>query len=248
MPNIRISKPEGYDPHWLKRVNRNAYNLKKEYEAVTEKKTMPGGIEISAPEVDMSISRVRDHLYISGIGPVRKQGFLKDNGITHLVSILDKMHLKSSIPPGIQHLWIKAQDVDSERLGPHFSRIATFIADARECSGNPKVLVHCRQGMSRSAAAVLATLIINEGMRLEDGWRELKMVRPTVSPNRGFLTELRILERSYFGNLTSTKKLGLWDWYAPERKRVDYTAGEMKSKEEREREENRRFACLGVIC
>lgn len=247
MPTIKIPKPDGYDPHWLERVNQNAYKLEKKYEAVIEKKRATEAIEISAPKMDMSISKIRDYLYISGIGPARKEGFLKEDGFTHVVSVIDSQHLKARIPPGIHHLWIKADDISTERLGPHFSQIAAFIADARESSGNPKVLVHCYAGMSRSAAAVLAALIINEEMRLEDAWREVKLARPIASPNSGFLTELRILERSYFGNLTSTRKLSPYDWNAPEREMFDYTAVEMNTKGERERDENGNFACLGVI-
>lgn len=57
-----------------------------------------------------------------------------------------------------------------------------------------KILVHCVMGRSRSATLVLAYLMIHRNMTLVDAIQQVAKNR-CVLPNRGFLKQLRELDR-----------------------------------------------------
>merc|ERR1712032_89772 len=83
-------------------------------------------------------------------------------------------------------------DSPSEDLLPHLSRVASLISDEIEAGGN--VLIHCVAGVSRSASFILAYLISSYNLTLQQALCHLKIVRPWVNPNKGFLSQLRSWE------------------------------------------------------
>lgn len=141
------------------------------------------------------MSKVTDHLYISGYSSAANRFLLSKLGISHIVNMA--YEYRNAFPERYSYLHIPAKDVLSERLGPWFHEIAVFVADAKANGG--RALVHCQLGISRSATAVLACLIINERMKLSDAFRLLKSAKADVEPNTTFLRELRVLEQSVFG-------------------------------------------------
>ncbi|OAD68107.1 hypothetical protein PHYBLDRAFT_160235 [Phycomyces blakesleeanus NRRL 1555(-)] len=65
------------------------------------------------------------------------------------------------------------------------------------------IYVHCKAGKSRSAAAILAYLVLSEQWTLKRAYRHLIKSRPTVSPNIGFVAELMKLEESVHGQVSN---------------------------------------------
>jgi Dual specificity phosphatase, catalytic domain len=63
-------------------------------------------------------------------------------------------------------------------------------------SNSSACLVHCAQGISRSAAVGAAWLISRKGMTLEQSLEKIRKARPHAQPNLGFLAGLRALEQS----------------------------------------------------
>ncbi|KAK2100056.1 Protein phosphatase Slingshot 3 [Saguinus oedipus] len=62
-----------------------------------------------------------------------------------------------------------------------------------------RVLVHCKMGVSRSAATVLAYAMKQYGCSLEQALRHVQGLRPIARPNPGFLRQLQV----YQGILTA---------------------------------------------
>ena len=60
----------------------------------------------------------------------------------------------------------------------------------------PRVLVHCRAGVSRSATLVIAYLMKRHGMSLDDALAHVRAKRPRIAPNEGFIQQLRAFEAS----------------------------------------------------
>ena len=81
-----------------------------------------------------------------------------------------------------------------------------------------RVLVHCKMGVSRSAATVVAYAMKQYGWSLEQALRHVQELRPIARPNPGFLRQLQ----TYQGILTARYRVegkgetsgggGCWGW------------------------------------
>jgi protein-tyrosine phosphatase len=84
-----------------------------------------------------------------------------------------------------------------QQLEAHLPRAFAFLREAKSVGG--RCLVHCRKGISRSVAIVLAYLVAGEGFRLGDAWSLVQARRPTAQPNIGFARQLIDLDRAVHG-------------------------------------------------
>lgn len=141
------------------------------------------------------MSKVTDQLYISGYKFASNLSKLEQHGITHILNM--SYEYDNAFPDKFTYMHIPAKDAPTERLSPWFYNIAAFIAEAKESDGT--TLVHCQLGVSRSSTALLASLIINEELRLSSAFKLLKDAAPDVEPNPTFLKELRALEMEIYG-------------------------------------------------
>ena len=82
--------------------------------------------------------------------------------------------------PSVQVVRIGIEDGRITNCGV-FEKAADVIATAR--SEGKNVLVHCAAGVSRSATAVMAYLMIHEGMGWADALCYLRESRPCVNPH-----------------------------------------------------------------
>jgi len=79
---------------------------------------------------------------------------LAENRITHILSVCREA-IPAELPEaGIRHYRIEVEDIDYEDLLIHLPSACRFIDEALRSGG--VVLVHCVQGISRSAAVVAA--------------------------------------------------------------------------------------------
>ncbi|XP_076355040.1 dual specificity protein phosphatase 3-like isoform X2 [Tachypleus tridentatus] len=91
---------------------------------------------------------------------------------------------------GIEYMGVEAIDMSSFNLEPYFQEAADFIEKGLDSGG--KVLVHCRQGISRSATLVLAFLMIKRHLTAQEAMRTVRSKREII-PNDGFLKQLCLL-------------------------------------------------------
>jgi protein-tyrosine phosphatase len=113
---------------------------------------------------------------------------LKARGITHVLNVAKE------VPPSSEreamesgdfcHKTIPLVDCHSQNIDEHFEDAFTFIQDARAQNG--KVLVHCRRGISRSAAIVVGYLMSHENYTYEEALDFVKEKRSCVSLNLAF--------------------------------------------------------------
>ena len=87
--------------------------------------------------------------------------------------------------------FLQVCDIPSEDLLSHFPRALSFIKAGQ---GAGVVLVHCYHGKSRSAALVTAFLMAKYRLSVEEALALLKRKRSEVSPNPGFMAQLRLWE------------------------------------------------------
>ena len=132
-------------------------------------------------------------LYLGPCSAARSsRPFIKSERITHVLSI--------GITP-----WPRADDVVYHRLALADSTTSSiettlklaieFIDAALESTkGAGRILVHCSAGVSRSPTIVVGYLMKKRGMTLKEALGQVVRARPQVSPNSGFLRQLKELE------------------------------------------------------
>ena len=131
---------------------------------------------------------LQGRLYLSGIAAAENAGTLADLGITHVLSILTPGEVPV-LPARIRHLVVPLADTTTSALLPHLPTIVAFISAALANDGN-RVLVHCVEGVSRSASAVVAYLMAERGMDYTTALRVVRRRRGIVAPNAGFVRQL----------------------------------------------------------
>ncbi|KAG0711823.1 Inactive dual specificity phosphatase 27 [Chionoecetes opilio] len=155
-----------------------------------------------------------------GPAPVKTgQSFYKcQKDRSHMKNLEEKKkqscHDPSQEDPSLVYLGLNLIDLPFINISVHFDKGARFVDEALASGG--KVLVHCRQGRSRSASIVVAFLMMHRGMAAASA---LTMLRKTggeamscmhavltavcqsereIRPNNGFLQHLADLEMNLF--------------------------------------------------
>ncbi|KAL1746871.1 protein-tyrosine phosphatase-like protein [Schizophyllum fasciatum] len=135
-------------------------------------------------------------LYIGSLSAANDAELLASNRVTHVVQVLDAPWAPASdTPDGVHRYPIPLLDSTSADLRPHLEAACEHID--RSLRARKNVLVHCQQGVSRSAAVVIAYLIRNQGMTYDSAFALCKQRRACVKPNSGFVTALREWEAMY---------------------------------------------------
>ncbi|CAJ1080326.1 dual specificity phosphatase DUPD1-like [Xyrichtys novacula] len=145
-----------------------------------------------------AVNEVWPDLYIGDAVTAQNKSLLLSLGITHVVNAA---HGPEHIDTGpcfyedtiIQYHGVEAPDSRDFDLSPFFSETADFIQRALSQKG--KVLVHCARGISRSAALVLAFLMIKKRLTLVEAVETVRRHR-NILPNVGFLSQLCHLDCS----------------------------------------------------
>jgi dual specificity MAP kinase phosphatase len=88
---------------------------------------------------------------------------------------------------------IPISDKADEPIALHFKEAFEFIEQARKSGKN--VLVHCVQGISRSATLTIAYLMWHKRIPLSRALAHVKHCRPVINPNRGFMEKLKEFEK-----------------------------------------------------
>lgn len=90
-------------------------------------------------------------------------------------------------------VWKLPDKPSSAFLSEKLQSILILLDEALKQQRN--VLVHCAMGVSRSAALCAACLITRKKLSLEEAMDIIRLARPEVFPNMGFIASLRSLER-----------------------------------------------------
>ncbi|XP_043842350.1 dual specificity phosphatase 29 isoform X1 [Dromiciops gliroides] len=144
------------------------------------------------------VNEVWPKLYIGDEATALDRYSLEKSGFTH---ILNAAHGRWNVDTGpeyyrdmsIEYHGVEADDLPTFNLSEFFYSAAEFI-DAALQSDRNKILVHCVMGRSRSATLVLAYLMIYRNMTVVEAIEQVAKNR-CVLPNRGFLKQLRELDK-----------------------------------------------------
>jgi hypothetical protein len=93
---------------------------------------------------------------------------------------------------GIEYIRVAVSDNEYANIMLYFAGCIDFIN--KHLKSNGKVLVHCQMGASRSGSVVIAYLMKENKLCLNDAFSFAKKRRCLVSPNTGFWQQLKTFE------------------------------------------------------
>uniref|UniRef100_A0A674HFA3 protein-serine/threonine phosphatase n=1 Tax=Taeniopygia guttata TaxID=59729 RepID=A0A674HFA3_TAEGU len=153
-------------------------------------------------------SRVFPHLFLGSEWNAANLEELQQNRVTHILNVARE--IDNFFPALFTYMNVRVYDEEAAELLPHWNDTFLFLSRVRAAGG--RALVHCRMGLSRSAATVLAYAMKEFGWPLERALRHVQHCRPGVLPNPGFMRQLDF----YQGILSASRHSSLWEPRAAE--------------------------------
>jgi dual specificity MAP kinase phosphatase len=144
--------------------------------------------------IENDIDEIEDRLFIGNERAARDPILLKGYGITHIVN-LNGNEGGAHFPESFQYRKVNLNDGEFEELDRFFWDAVKFVSEAIKRGG--RVFIHCRRGISRSAALALAYLIEAKEMSFDRALEQLKQRRPVININAGFLEQIRSRARKH---------------------------------------------------
>jgi len=133
-------------------------------------------------------SEVTPRLYLGNAAAAANLTALRRRGVTHVLNA--SRTIPNHFEPVLQYMRVAIDDSDDADLLPHLDAACQFISAA---SGS--VLVHCQQGVSRSAAIVIAFYLREHNIDVETAVARVHQKR-WIRPNEGFMWQLRRYQQS----------------------------------------------------
>ncbi len=93
-----------------------------------------------------------------------------------------------------EHRYLAARDEMDEDIGPAIAEFIEVVEAARGSTAEPKILVHCEVGVSRSASLAIACLMDDNDISMFDAFDQVRSKRAQVLPNIGFASALQEFE------------------------------------------------------
>ncbi|KRX94045.1 Dual specificity protein phosphatase 12 [Trichinella pseudospiralis] len=127
-------------------------------------------------------------LYIGTVNEAINMRTLQDYFISRVLTVdmfPPEMHYQS-----VTYLFVMAKDLSEWNLMADFDRCLEFIESAIQSKEN--ILVHCQEGISRSATVVAAYLMKKYSIDENEALRRIQAVRSIVRPNIGFMKQLNL--------------------------------------------------------
>ncbi|KAK5575715.1 hypothetical protein RB653_006849 [Dictyostelium firmibasis] len=130
-----------------------------------------------------------DKLYLGCRECAMNKSWLKYNNVTHILTVAS---FKPLYPDMFKYLIINIEDVDEANIYQYFKEMNSFIDEGREKGG---VLIHCRAGVSRSATATIAYIMMKNSVKFNEAFDITIKGRSRIYPNRGFINQLKKYEK-----------------------------------------------------
>ncbi|KAL1757942.1 protein-tyrosine phosphatase-like protein [Schizophyllum commune] len=172
-------------------------------------------------EMRRSCQEILPGLYLGSFVVSKELETLKSLGITHVVCIRDAKEaftVKPRFPQDFKYMTLDVEDNEEQNLIRLFPGAKAFIDQAISQGG--KVLVHCNGGISLSPAFVVMFVMQYYQLNWEDALHLVQNRRYCISPNGGFLTQIKEYEAIYRASIAVAQHPHMGDRQA-RRKRAD---------------------------
>ena len=133
-------------------------------------------------EYKHDITHINANLYIGNYTAARCRANLVNYDIEAIINVSGVIYK----PCTENYLEIPIDDKPNVDLSKYYDQIYNFI----EQHSDKNILVHCMAGISRSASFVIYYFMKKNNLQFDDAYRYVKMRRPVVKPNYGFVAQL----------------------------------------------------------
>ncbi|KAH9854757.1 phosphatases II [Lenzites betulinus] len=149
-------------------------------------------------EMRRQCQEILPYLYLGPLQASKSLETLQSLGITHIVCIRDAKEafsVRPRFPDNFKYMVLDVQDNEEQNLIRLFPPAKQFIDEAIAQGGC--VLVHCNGGISLSPSFVVMYVMQHHGLAWEDALHLVQNRRYCISPNGGFLTQIKEYESIY---------------------------------------------------
>ena len=135
-----------------------------------------------------NIDKITDKIYLGDIDGAREVNYLKQEKITHIISLAGKIFSPEYEEGLFKRKIIDIIDFEDENIFQYFKDCIQFIESAK------KIYIHCMAGVSRSATIVIAYIMWKEHKSYYQAFLDVKYKREFIEPNKGFIFQLKYFE------------------------------------------------------
>lgn len=147
-------------------------------------------------------SLINNGIFIGNVNSVisttiNEKDILEQKNIKVVISALTEEEYEENMIgeqdfPDIEWHRLVIDDTKNENIYQYFYKAHSIISQS--IKNNKNIIVHCAAGMSRSPTLVMAYLMIENKWTYEEANNYLKSKRPHISPNIGFIKQLKQLQ------------------------------------------------------
>lgn len=182
------------EPAWKRSIreyqeNKRAYEEEKRAEIIRreeERLAMKANVKIHGSSTPIDVTEILENkLWLGNVGCAHSLEWLNEHEITAILNISKQ---ESLFTETFEYKEVRIEDCDWEDIDAHFDSCIAFIN--KQINDNERVLVHCKQGISRSATIVMAFLMFSKQFSSEEALSFVQLLRPKADPNPGFQKQL----------------------------------------------------------
>lgn len=140
-------------------------------------------------------SKIVEMLFLGDDSVSRNREALRSEGITCIINAARECRCHFEREFAYTHL--QFEDSSSENIRKGFDQVSAIIS--RNMLQGLSSLVHCSNGLSRSAALCIAFLMKEKKATLRQAFHLVKRAKPSISLKHGFYLQLVDYERDLFG-------------------------------------------------
>ena len=143
--------------------------------------------------INCDMNHIIDNIYLGDSVAANDEANLEENNITAVVNTAASCQ---SNYKKLRYIELNLVDKTNEKIFPKFDVAYKFVKEYN----NTNILVHCHKGRSRSSAFVIYYLMKEREWDYDTCIKYIKVRRPIVNPNSGFVQQLRDYYDKYIKN------------------------------------------------
>ena len=147
------------------------------------------------------MDQITDKIWLGNYKAANNVDDLKKEGIKKVLCILEYCFPEYREGDDLKQKIIKIEDKPTQNIIKYLGECLNFI------KGDDKILVHCMAGSSRSGSIVIAYIMWAQKMSFDDALNLVVKKRAIVSPNFGFVAQLKIFEKLLLENHYDLNKI-----------------------------------------